>query len=189
MSSKVRHEEASTEEALTETDTVRCVIPESATRTLEEAKVAGHAARMRISGTAGGIGGALFTFFVVSMLVFPVASDLGYLGIICWPCGGAGMLLSLLPTDRKLVFWVSRFIRVLVAACVYQAVSLSMLHTPGLGRAGDACIDDTPGWLCVVDAACLWAVSAITVGICVELNSSTTLDFEVFRTVSAMVVV
>ena len=85
---------------------------ESASAKLMEAKRAGHQVRMRISGTAGGVGGVLVVFCVIALVTGRRGGDLAYAGVTCGYWGMLGLLLALLPTDRKAIY------RVLVARTV-----------------------------------------------------------------------
>ena len=79
---------------------------------LEEAKTAGNVARWRISGLCGGLGSALMTFLVISLFLFRVGSNPAYFAATIGFYGLPGMLLALLPTDARPIYWVGRFLAV-----------------------------------------------------------------------------
>lgn len=100
-------------------------IPAEATAKLKEAKKAGHTARLRISLVAGGLGSVLFLYFIASIIFFPVSSDAQWVGVCCWPPGTLGLMLAVLPTDRRAIYNTARFILFLMPFCAYAATSLA----------------------------------------------------------------
>ncbi|KAH8071209.1 C-type lectin (CTL) or carbohydrate-recognition domain containing protein [Aureococcus anophagefferens] len=126
-------------------------IPAEATAKLKEAKKAGHTARLRISLVAGGLGSVLFLYFIASIIFFPVSSDAQWVGVCCWPPGTLGLMLAVLPTDRRAIYNTARFILFLMPFCAYAATSLAWYYTPGQ-RGGRDCVDKAPRWICATDA-------------------------------------
>ena len=71
---------------------------------LKEAKAAGHQVRVRISGTAGGIGAVFVSFMVLTTVIARRGGDLAYAGATLGFWGIMMLLLALLPTDTKLIY-------------------------------------------------------------------------------------
>ena len=146
-------------------------IPAEATAKLKEAKKAGHTARLRISLVAGGLGSVLFLYFIASIILFPVSSDAQWLGVCCWPPGTLGLMLAVLPTDRRAIYHTARFILCLMPFCAYAATGLAWYYTPGQ-RGHRDCVDKAPRWICATDASQGWGMCAVVYAIAGGLAST-----------------
>lgn len=128
---------------------------ESASAKLMEAKRAGHQVRMRISGTAGGVGGVLVVFCVIALVTGRRGGDLAYAGVTCGYWGMLGLLLALLPTDRKAIYRVLVFMSVMGLIGIFGTVSYAMLDMPN-ADIGRACRDEHSHGYCNLMLVCSW---------------------------------
>ena len=134
---------------------------------LEEAKKLGHSSRLRISGMCGGIGAGLVLFLCASLFVFPVGSDPAWAAATIGFFGMPGMLLALLPTDARSIYWVGRFIMFVSAIGTIPNV-LHTIRSPYTDacEAGnnylDTTYENTPSWYCFVIRATTLSWALIT---------------------------
>ena len=134
---------------------------ESASAKLMEAKRAGHQVRMRISGTAGGIGAVCVVFAVIALAFGRRAGDLAYGGITCGYWGMLGCLLALLPTDRKAIYRVLVFMSVMGLVGVFGTVSYALWDMPN-GEGGRACREEKSRGYCNLQLICSWLQVLVT---------------------------
>ena len=139
-------------------DSVR--ISEDATARLKKAKAAGHAVRMRISGTMGLVGVILLTFTVISLYFFEVASDAAYLGVCVCPPGVTALMLALLPTDRRQIYRVAVFLSLLITLAVFARAYVAITYDVGDCREES----EAPGWYCQLGGCVVWAQVLVLLG-------------------------
>jgi hypothetical protein len=122
---------------------------------LEAAKKEGRKLRLRVSGTAGGLGAALSVFSITAVGASTPESPMYVAGENLGPPGFLLLLLTILPTDRRSTY-IATSLGVLMAMCVASMCLLKIGPRADMISAGE-CVDsadptiERPMWYCHYD--------------------------------------